>query len=135
MRCSPLCKRPNFSGVFNKIISRNPFCQRKPKRKPYRWLLQSNPMAHRLSCLVLLYPYPDTVRSGRLHKTLLSTLLVRRGLPLTKSGGAVDPAIADCRFRAPLTLRPARCKYYIKSKYKLQVNFAHIANNLTFVCP
>jgi len=39
-------------------------------------------MAHPLNRLVLLYPYPDTVRGGGLHKTLLSTPLIRGCLPL-----------------------------------------------------
>ena len=83
-----------------------------PKRKPYRWLLQSYLMAHRYNCLVLLYPYPDTVRSLRLHKTLISTLLIRRSLPHAPSRKTVGPAIADCRYRAPQTPHPAQYSYF-----------------------
>ena len=53
--------------------------------------------------LVLLYPYPDTVRECALHKTLLSTFLTACGLPQPAPRKAFSPAIADCRFRAPLT--------------------------------
>ena len=78
-------------------------CCRLPKRKHGRWLRQSYLMAHAPICLVLLYPYPDTVRRDALHKTLLSTFLTVCGLPQPAPRKAFSPAIADCRYRAPLT--------------------------------
>ena len=57
------------------------FCYDLPERKQSRCLLQSFLMAHDGHRLVLLYPYPDTVRGPTLHKTLLSTVLTPRGLP------------------------------------------------------
>jgi len=60
-------------------------------------------MAHAPVCLVLLYPYPDTVRRGALHKTLLSTSLAVCCLPRSAPRKAFGSAIADCRYRAPLT--------------------------------
>lgn len=75
----PQIKTPRFShGV---LIATHRLRQFKPKRKPYRWLLQSFPVAHGNACLVLLRSSPDTVHSMQLHGTLLSTLLIRRGLP------------------------------------------------------
>ena len=55
-----------------------------PKRWRYRWLLQSNLMAHNPFYLVLLYSYSDTVHRGLLHKTLISTLLIPFCLPHNK---------------------------------------------------
>ena len=60
---------------------------------------------------MLLYSYPDTVHRVLLRKTQTSTPLIK-GSPTTKSPRiGITPAIADCRFRAPLTLRlMAVCK-------------------------
>lgn len=99
------------------------FCRNKPKRKPYRRLLQSYPMAHRGNCLVLLYPYPDTVRSPRLHKTLVSTLLIRRSLPFIPPRKTIGPAVADCRFRAPQTPRPAQYRHFNRKNFIWQVKW------------
>ena len=59
-------------------------------------------MAHIPIRLVLLYPYPDTVHGGLLHKTLLSTLLAVCGQQYDKPKETFGPAVADCGFRAPL---------------------------------
>ena len=60
-------------------------------------------MAHVRFRLVLLYPYPDTVHGGTLHETLRSTSLTERGFPHADPKEAFGSAIADCRYRAPLT--------------------------------
>src|SRR5699024_2196638 len=73
---------------------------------------QSYLMAHAPSCLVLLYPYPDTVRRDALHKTLRSTFLTPRSLPCTAPRKAFGSAIADCRYRAPLTPRLSQYVQY-----------------------
>jgi len=62
-------------------------------------------MAHARHRLVLLHPCPDTVRGRTLHKTLLSTFLSACCLPHTTPRKAFGSAIADCRYRAPLTPR------------------------------
>ena len=118
-RISPRRQSRRGQLNLNKLCSL--FCRNKPKRKPYRWLLQSYLMAHRSNCLVLLYPYPDTVRSLRLHKTLISTLLIRRSLPFAPSRKTVGPAIADCRFRSPQTTRPAQYSHFSRNIFNLQV--------------
>ena len=73
-------------------------------------------MAHAPNCLVLLYPYPDTVRRDALrdalHKTLRSTFLTPRSLPCTAPRKAFGSAIADCRYRAPLTPRLSQYVQY-----------------------
>ena len=70
-------------------------------------------MAHGQIRLVLLYPYPDTVHGSPLHKTLLSTSLAERGLPRINPREAFGSAIADCRYRAPLTPHLAQLYYCI----------------------
>ncbi len=69
-------------------------------------------MAHQRHCLVLLYPYPDTVRSCQLHETLGSSLLIKCSLPYASPGKTFSPAVADCRFRAPQTPRLAQYNHY-----------------------
>ena len=77
-------------------------------------------MAHEQIRLVLLYPYPDTVHGSPLHKTLLSTSLTERGLPRADPKEAFGSAIADCRYRAPLTPHLAQLFYCILKYIFLQ---------------
>ena len=56
----------------------NLFCRNKPKRETMQVTPAKLPYGTPSDCLVLLYPYPDTVRSFRLHKTLRSTPLAER---------------------------------------------------------
>ena len=69
-------------------------------------------MAHEQIRLVLLYPYPDTVHGGPLHKTLKSTSLTERGLPRANPGAVFGSAVADCRYRAPLTPHLAQRNHF-----------------------
>ena len=77
-------------------------------------------MAHEQIRLVLLYPYPDTVHGSPLHKTLLSTFLAERGFPRANPKEAFGSAIADCRYRAPLTPHLAQQIYCILKRVFLQ---------------
>ena len=63
--------------------------------------------------LVLLYPYPDTVHGSPLHKTLRSTLLTECNHPYKVPRRTYSLAIADCKFRAPLTPHLAQPLYFI----------------------
>ena len=106
---------PNFSKKLRSSLRRVI-----PKRKCGRSLLQSTPMAHRLDRLVLLYPYPDTVHGGLLHKTLLSSRLTSRSRPYGGPRRAFSLAIADCKFRAPLSPRSAQCNHFTPNFKKKQ---------------
>ena len=79
------------------------------------------------SCLVLLYSYPDTVHRVKLHKTLGSTSLISIGPLNTRSRDRhVSSAIADCRYRAPLTPHLAQLYYFIlifKYLQLIQLNY------------
>ena len=57
------------------------------------------------SYLVLLCSQPDTVRRHLSRKTQTSTSLTKGSQTKTPLGPAITPAIADCRYRAPLTPR------------------------------
>jgi len=70
--------------------------------------------------LVLLYPYPDTVHGSPLHKTLSSTLLIGLSHPYDAPGRTCGLAIADCKFRAPLTPHLAQLNYSIPILKKKQ---------------
>ena len=83
-------------------------------------------MAHAQIRLVLLYPYPDTVHGSTLHKTLRSTSLSTRSLPRADPREAFGSAIADCRYRAPLTPHLAQLYYFIlifKYLQLIQLNY------------
>ena len=60
--------------------------------------------------LVLLPSGPDTVRGSPLRGTRSSTSHVGRRSRTETSGGDFSPAIADCRYRAPLVPRLARLR-------------------------
>ena len=77
-------------------------------------------MAHEQIRLVLLYPYPDTVHGNSLHKTLRSTSLTECGLPRAYPKEAFGSAVADCRYRAPLTPHLAQQIYCIPNPKILQ---------------
>lgn len=70
--------------------------------------------------LVLLYPYPDTVHGSPLHKTLSSTLLIGLSHPCDAPGRTCGLAIADCKFRAPLTPHLAQHTHSITKNFFLQ---------------
>ena len=71
--------------------------------------------------LVLLYPYPDTVHGRPLHETLISTLLTECNRPYDAPGRTYGLAIADCKFRAPLTPHLAQPLYFITKAVFMQV--------------
>ena len=70
--------------------------------------------------LVLLYPYPDTVHGRPLHETLISTLLTECNHPYDAPGRTYGLAIADCKFRAPLTPHLAQPLYFITKRRFMQ---------------
>ena len=86
--------------------------QKPPEWYPDRWLLQSFPVAHATVRLMLLRSRPDMVHSATLHGTLLSTLLICSKPPKARPQTAFSPAVADCRFRAPLAPHLAQYVYY-----------------------
>ena len=55
------------------------------------------PCGTRSNCVVLLRSRPDTVNSGTLHKTLVSTLLTPSCFPRTKPPVPFSATVADCR--------------------------------------
>ena len=55
--------------------------------------------------LVLLCSQPDTVHRFLSRKTWISTSLTKGSLAKNSSRPVITPAIADCRYRAPLTPR------------------------------
>ena len=59
--------------------------------------------AHTSNCLSLLRSRPDEVHNTVLHKTKSSSLLTNTSHTANTLISAFTPAIADCRFRAPLT--------------------------------
>ena len=71
--------------------------------------------------LVLLYPYPDTVHGRPLHETLRSTLLAEFDHPYDAPGRTYGLAIADCKFRAPLTPHLAQPYYFILKRLLMQL--------------
>ena len=77
-------------------------------------------MAHAIDRLALLYPYPDAVRGFALHKTLKSSRLTARSQPYDKPGGTISLAVADCKFRAPLSPRSAQCNHFTPNFKKKQ---------------
>ena len=64
-----------------------------------------SPAAHRRVCLVLLRSRPDTVHRDLLRRTQTSTPLMKRCSTNKKPQLGITPAIADCRYRAPLSPR------------------------------
>lgn len=77
-------------------------------------------MAHAIDRLALLYPYPDAVRGFALHKTLKSSRLTARSQPYDKPRGTISLAVADCKFRAPLSPRSAQCNHFTPNFKKKQ---------------
>ena len=61
--------------------------------------------AHERISLVLLHSCPDTVQRFPLRKTKASTPLTKGSSTRKHPRQDITPAIADCRFRAPLTPR------------------------------
>ena len=113
-------KRDRRAGVRPELFKKLRSSLRRviPKRKCGRSLLQSTLMAHKLDRLVLLYPYPDTVHGGLLHKTLLSSRLTSRSRPYGGPRRAFGLAIADCKFRAPLAPHLVQQLHYITRKLR-----------------
>ena len=54
---------------------------------------------------MLLYSYPDTVHRVLLRKTQTSTPLIKGSSTRYKPQIGITPAVADCRYRAPLSPR------------------------------
>ena len=64
-----------------------------------------SPAAHRRVRLVLLRSRPDTVHRDLLRRTQTSTPLMKRCSADKKPRFGITPAVADCRYRAPLSPR------------------------------
>ena len=64
-----------------------------------------NPAAHRRVCLVLLRSRPDTVHRDLLRRTQTSSPLMKRCSTDKEPRFGITPAVADCRYRAPLSPR------------------------------
>ena len=96
--------------THNKIA--HPHLSRQHAQKPCRKLKIGNPAAHEKIRLMLLGSPPDMVHGISLRKTDLSTPLTRYGWHITpdRVWGFI-PALADCRYRAPLTPRLVRPCY------------------------
>lgn len=75
------------------------------KRYSYSLLGPGTLTAHRRFHLVLLHSCPDTVQRFPLRKTKTSTPLTRGSFTVKHPGQNITPALAACRYRAPLTPR------------------------------
>ena len=72
--------------------------------------------AHERVSLVLLHSCPDTVQRFPLRETKTSTPLTKGSSTRKHPRQNITPAIADCRFRAPLTPRLyGLCLVYMES--------------------
>ena len=67
--------------------------------------------AHKSFCLVLLHSCPDTVHRFLLRETQTSAPLIKGSSAKYKPQIGITPAVADCRYRAPLTPRLRGIKY------------------------
>ena len=106
----------HFSAVF--ILYFNPHILRRKthhKRYLYSLLGPGCLAAHRRSCLVLLHSWPDTVHRGLLRKTQTSTPLIKGSFTVCNPRQDITPAIADCRYRTPLT--PRLCGNFMTRSY------------------
>lgn len=63
------------------------------------------PATHERSCLVLLRSRPDTVHRFPLRRTQTSAPLNKGSSTSMSPRIGITPAVADCRFRAPLSPR------------------------------
>ena len=70
-------------------------------------------MSHRRFCLVLLHSCPDTVHRFLLHETQTSSPLIKGSSAAKDPQIRITPAIADCRYRAPLSPRLRGLTNYI----------------------
>ena len=86
-------------------LLRAPYCG----RYLCRLLGPGTPAAHKRSCLVLLRSRPDTVHRCLLRRTRASTPLTEGSPTAHGPRQAITPAVADCRYRAPLA--PRLCGY------------------------
>ena len=75
------------------------------KRYPGNLLSSGSLTAHERFPLVLLHSCPDTVQRFPLRKTKTSTPLTRGSFTVKHPGQNITPALAACRYRAPLTPR------------------------------
>ena len=67
--------------------------------------------AHKSVRLVLLHSCPDTVHGFLLRETRTSAPLIKGSSAKYKPQIGITPAVADCRYRAPLT--PRLCGNFI----------------------
>ena len=81
---------------------------RLPKRYPENRLNPGTLTAPGRFCLVLLRSRPDTVHRFPSRKTQISTSLLRGCFANKHPLRNITPAIADCRYKAPLAPRLAR---------------------------
>lgn len=75
------------------------------KRYPGSLLSSGSLTAHERFSLVLLHSCPNTVQRFPLRKTKTSTPLTRGSFTVKHPGQNITPALAACRYRAPLTPR------------------------------
>ena len=87
--------------LFNVRRTSNPH----HKRYSYSLLGPGTLTAHRRFCLVLLHSCPDTVHRFLLRKTQTSTSLIEGSFAMKGPRIGITPAVADCRYRAPLSPR------------------------------
>ena len=73
------------------------------ERYSYSLLGPGTLTAHRRFHLVLLHSCPDTVHGVLLRKTQTSTPLIKGSSTRYKPQIGITPAVADCRYRAPLS--------------------------------
>jgi len=76
-----------------------------PERYFYSQLGPGTLASHESVCLVLLHSCPDTVHRFPLRKTQASTPLIEGCSQMKDPQIRITPAVADCRYRAPLSPR------------------------------
>ena len=81
------------------------------ERYSYSLLGPGTLTAHRRFCLVLLHSCPDTVHRVLLRKTQTSTSLIEGSFAGKSPRIGITPAVADCRYRAPLSPRLRMVQY------------------------
>ena len=85
-------------------------------------------MSHRRFCLVLLHSCPDTVHRFLLHETQTSSPLIEGSSAAKSPRIGITPAVADCRYRAPLSPRLRGLNYYIVNPPFCQVATNYLKN-------
>ena len=76
---------------------------------------------------MLLYSYPDTVHRVLLRKTQTSTPLIEGSSTRRSPQIGITPAVADCRYRAPLSPRLRRIKYTLFHEICQEPETGHVS--------